>query len=757
MSLRVTNNNLSSLARPLEAAARAGLALLLSCLTLTAEAQSSFVTHDIPRVQTEPAIDGRIEESEWRAATRVPVNIEFQPGNNVPASVEARALVMENGETLFVAFIAEDPNPAEIRAYYRDRDSIWDDDWMGVVLDTFNDERRAYEFIVNPLGVQTDAIYDDLNDNEDDSWNAIWDSAGRITETGYTVELAIPLKQLRFSPSDQQQLWGIDFVRHYPRDRQNIIASAPRDRDISCYLCQIHKGQGFANLTSSRNLEIVPTVTATRIERRDPTGGEGWQEESFDPEAGVDLRWGITQDLYLNATLNPDFSQVEADSAQLDINNTFSLFFPERRTFFLDGADYFDTAQNLVHTRTIADPEYGAKLTGKAGLHSFGLLNARDETTSFLIPGNLRSRVASLGDLESEVNIGRYRLDLFERSSIGALVTDRSGPGYENTVTSVDAVLRPTDQDSFTLQTMHSSSDYPLQIQNQYGQEASLSDDYHFLEYRHNDSRWDVWMAYTDAGEDFRADLGFINRVDYRFFVTRVGRTWRGDGDDFLSRFRVALDYDVTEDQAGFKLEEEVEVFVNANGPWQSSFFGLFGGSETFWNGQYFDEQFNQVSLDFDVTQRLSLGFQLRLEDVVDFVNTRLGDSLRYGVEIGYQFGRHLELDLELLQQEFDVDGGRLFTARLADTELTWQFSNRSFLRFTAQYTDNDRNPALYVRDVEAREKDLTTQLLYSYKVNAATRFFLGYSDAAFQDDDFNSLQRNTRTLFAKFSYAWLP
>jgi hypothetical protein len=596
-----------------------------------------------------------------------------------------------------------------------------------------------------------------VNLNEDDSWNAIWDSAGQINSDGYVVEMAIPLKQLRFTPSANEQVWGIDLVRYYPRDRQTKITSNARDRDISCYLCQIEKVEGFAELRASRNLEIIPTLTANRIESRDPTSGGPWLADDIDTEASLNVRWGINQDLYLNATLNPDFSQIEADSPQLDINNTFSLFFPERRTFFLDGADYFDTSQNLVHTRNIADPDYGAKLTGKSGSHTYALLTANDQTTSFLLPGNLGSRVASLGAVDSDVSIGRYRYDIFSNSTIGALVTDRRGHGYSNTVTSLDATLRPSDQDTISIQTMHSSSEYPLQIQNDFNQANQLSDNFNVVEYRHNDRRWDVWLGYFDVGTDFRADLGFINRVDYTYFVSRVGHSWRGDGDDFFSNIRVALDYDKTFDQAGLELEEEFEVFLNMSGPLQSRLDGLFGGSKTYWNGQYFDEQFNQLSLNFAPTPSLQLGMLVRIEDVVDFANTRLGRSKRFGPELIYQWGRHLQVDLNYREQHFDVDGGRLFKARLLDSRLTYQFSNRSFLRFTAQYVDNDRNPDLYVRPVQSRSKNLGTQLLYSYKLNPVTLFFLGYADAGFQNDNFNSIEPTSRTLFAKFSYAWLP
>lgn len=731
--------------------------LLLSCLIsapfIVAQSPGNY---SIPRVAATPDIDGVIASGEWESATRITVDIETDPGENLEAAVSAEALLMEDGEVLYIAFIAKDPSPDQIRAFYRDRDSLGSDDRIGIVLDTFNDQRRAYQFYVNPLGVQQDSIFDDLSSREDRSWNAIWDSNGQIVSDGYIVEVALPLKQLRFSPSDTLQTWGIDLVREYPRDRSTRISNNPSDRNVSCYLCQIRKLDGFDDLTPSMNLEVIPTLTTIAVETRDPATDD-WESDDLDPEGGLDVRWGITQDLYLNGTINPDFSQVEADSAQLDVNNTFSLFYPERRTFFLDGADYFNTQLNLVHTRNIADPEYGLKLTGKNSDHSYGLLAANDETTSFLIPGNLSSSVASLNDLKSDIAVARYRYDIFENSTIGALITDRTGDGYQNTVFSIDALLRPTDQDAISIQGMRSSSDYPLQIQTRYNQEDHLSDDHLYLEYRHSDREWDWRVGYTDIGDDFRADMGFINRVGYKFFVTTVGRTWRSDGDNFFSRIRFAADYDRTEDQSGLKLEEETEFFINMNGPWQSTWDGLFGGSITYWNGKYFDEQFNQVSVSFSPGTNLQMGMNVRIEDVVDFANTRLGKSMRYGPEFEYQWNKHLQFSLDFNLQEFDSDGKHLFRAKLIDVRTTYQFSARSFLRFTLQHTDTERDPLRYVRPVQETNKELTTQLLYSYKVNAATRFFLGYSDAGFQNDSYNSIEQTNRTFFAKFSYAWLP
>lgn len=728
--------------------------LLLGQHAALAQESPSF---SIPHVTSAPTIDGVLQDREWAGASRVLLDTEFEPGEGIPASVQTEAFIMEDGENLYVAFIAQDPNPEEIRAFFRDRDSIGGSDFSGVALDTFNDDARAFIFLVTPVGVQYDAINDDLTGNEDESWNALWESEGQINDTGYTIEIAIPFKQLRFPSGEQEKVWGISFIRDYPRDRRYRFSNADISKNISCFVCQFEGASGFANIEPSRNIEVIPTVT-TRAQRSRPNPVlDPWSDTTNETEAGVDLRWGINQDNYLNATLNPDFSQVEADSAQLDINNTFSLYFPEKRTFFLDGADYFNTNMNIVHTRNIADPDYGIKLTGKTGKHSYGFMQANDTSTSFLIPNNESSSLANLLNTESDVSVLRYRQDVLDRSSIGAVLTHREGGDYSNTVSGLDGRLRLSDSDVINAQFLRSQSDYPLAIQTRYGQDDSLNDNAMLVEYRHNDGRWDVWAERVEYGKDFRADMGFINRVDYDRNTVRVGHTWRYETGSFFDRIRVALDWDNTHDKAGLELEEEFEVFLEMQGPYQSRLDGLFGGSKTYYNGFYFDEQFNQLSLSIRPIRELSARMTVRVEDVVDFANTRLGHSKRYTPSINYQFGRHLQLDLEHIYQTFDVSGGRLFTANLTELRSTYQFSTRSFVRLILQYGDTEREQALYIRPVQSRYKELTTQLLYSYKLSAQTLFFIGYSDSGFQNDGLNSIETNSRTVFAKFSYAWQP
>jgi hypothetical protein len=277
------------------------------------------------------------------------------------------------------------------------------------------------------------------------------------------------------------------------------------------------------------------------------------------------------------------------------------------------------------------------------------------------------------------------------------------------------------------------------------------------VQYNHIDAEWDWRIGYDDIGKDFRADLGFVNRVDYKYFVTTVGRTWRADGDSFFSRIRFAADYDRTEDQSGKQLEEELEFFLNMNGPAQSYLNALVGGSKTYWNGKTFDEQFNQLSMGFSPTANLGIGATLRIEDVVDFANTRLGRSNRLSPFIRLQFGRHCNLILATLFNSSMLMAVGCLLRTCPTLRTTYQFTAKSFLRFTLQYNDRERDQSLYLSSVQSRSKDLTAQLLYSYRFTAATRFFVGYSDASFQDDRFDSIEPINRSVFAKFTYAWQP
>lgn len=732
--------------------------LLLLFLPPIATAQNLTIN----RVDSQPVIDGSVGNEEWSKATKTKLHVETTPGENVSPSVQTDVLLMEDGAFLYVAFIAHDPDVDKIRAYYSDHDMLGGHDSVGIVLDTFNDERQAFEFFVNPLGVQRDLINDDINKRHDPAWDALWESAGKINDSNYSVEMAIPLNQLRFKNAQAEQTWGIDLVRLYPRDRFTRMGANELDRGVNCYLCQLKKANGFEALQSRLNLTLTPSITGNVTETRDLPDEPNWVREDFDPDAGFDLRWGINQSLYLNATVNPDFSQVEADNAQLAVNTTFSLFFPERRTFFLDGANYFNSRLNLVHTRNIAEPDYGVKLTGKNSGHSYGVLAARDTVTSFIAPGNQGSELVTLDDTESDVFAARYRYDIGNDYTIGVIATDRRANDYANSVMGFDGIFQLSESDRVEFLALYSDSENPESVQAEDEQNlAAQQDDRAFtMQYRHDDRRWHWFARYDDFGEDFRADLGFINRVDFNKREIGGGHLWYPTQLPY-KRIRFSSNWDKSYNQSGKELEEELEAVVGfGDGPKQS-FIDVGGGiRDRFYDDEYFDESWVYFVAGLRPVPELFTFFFTEHAKVIDFENTRLGDIQTYEIEFNYRIGRHIQTSGEVRHQRFTVDNGVLFKTNIFDVKATYQFNARSFLRFTTQFTNVERNIDLYLDPddgLDQTDKTISTQLLYSYKINAQSRFFLGYSDAGFQDDQYSSIKKTTRTFFVKATYAWQP
>lgn len=724
-------------------------------IPIAAQAQ---VIGNIPTTDQPIRIDGELVEPAWQDALRVTLDIETRPGENIAAPVETEALLIEDGKRLLVAFRAYDPDPTKIRAFLRDRDASFADDFVGVVLDTFNDERRAFEFFVNPLGAQMDLIQDDVNDNEDDSWDAIWSSAGNITDFGYVVEIAIPFTQLRFTKSTSLQTWGIDLLRFYPRADRHRISINRLDRGINCYLCQLAKVQGMENAKPGRDLEIVPTFVASQAETREDVVLDPLERGSVDTDVGVSARWGITPDVTLNVAVNPDFSQVEADVAQLDVNRQFAIFFPETRPFFLEGADYYSSPIDAVFTRNIADPNLGLKLTGKLGSSTYGLIAADDAVTNLLFPGTFGSDSDSL-DNGSQAFVGRYRRDLGRNSTLGALVTARSGDDYHNYVAGVDGRLRFKETESVRFQYLVSDTGYPGETALEFEQPiGDFSGSATLLEYAHNARNWFWFLEHQDYDQDFRADLGFITQVGFDKQIAGLGYVWHGDEDNWWNRFQLSGDWDITHDENGRLLERELEARVQFNGPLQS--FVRFGG---FRRARFFDEVlFDESRLDFYGEFRpfggLFVGLFAAYGDNIDFSNTRLGKQLNFNPRVNWNINKHLLLRWRHRFVDLDTpEGEDIFQARLNDVRLTWQFNVLSFIRFTMQHQDIQRNQDVYIDDVDSRSRSLGTQLLYSYKINPQTVFFLGYSDNHIDDDETPGFAVSDRVLFMKLGYAWIP
>ena len=734
------------------------LSLFLPSYIIAATDSVSVGIKSIPDVVGEVSIDGRLEEAVWQSALKLDMDVETRPGENIEPPVKTEAFIMADSDRLLIAFKAYDPDPSAIRAYLRDRDSAFSDDFVGVVLDTFNDERRAFEFFVNPLGVQMDLTQDDINGNEDESWDAIWDSAGEITEFGFVVEMSIPFTQLRFPNSDGKQTWGIDVLRFYPRVDRHRISINKLDRGVNCYLCQLSKFEGLENAKPGKDLEIVPTLTGAQTETREDVLLDPLEGGSVDAELGLSARWGVTPDMTLNLAVNPDFSQVEADVAQLDVNRQFAIFFPEKRPFFLEGADYFASPIDAVFTRNIADPNLGLKLTGKNGASTYGVFAADDEITNILFPGTFESDGESL-DQSNQSFVGRYRRDLGKKSTLGALATVRSGDDYHNYVGGIDGRFRFKESESIRFQYLASNTEYPVALATDFEQpDGEFTGSALQVEYEHNARNWFWYAEHADFDSDFRADLGFVTRVGFDQQILGLGRVWHGDDDNWWNRIQVSGDWDITHDENGRLLERELEGGVRFNGPLQSFFrVGALHRARLF-DDVLFEEDRMDAYGEFRPFGGLFLGLYVAVGENIDLANTRLGDQINVNPRVNWNINKHLLMRWQHRFVDLDTKQGEdIFRARLNDVRLTWQFSIRSFIRFTMQHQDVERNQAVYIDDVDTRSRSLGTQLLYSYKLNPQTVFFLGYSDSHVDDDELPGLTVADRTLFMKLGYAWIP
>lgn len=742
------------------------LALVLTGLSDVASAESeqettptstrlrTRVPFPIPAATGDITLDGAVTESLWETALKLELRYEVRPGENIPPPVRTELLLAHDDRNLYVAFRCYDDTPSAIRARYGDRDTMFNDDFVGVVLDTFNDERRAYEFFANPLGVQGDMLMDDVSGNEDSAWNAIWESAGRITETGYEVEFVIPFTQLRFPATSGPQTWGIDGIRSYPRRDRHHITLFPRIRGENSYLGQEEKISGFAGVRRGQNLEIIPTVTALRTDGRAEFPRGRLTNLRAEGDFGVTTKWGITPNVTLNATVNPDFSQVEADAVQLDVNNQFALFFNETRPFFLEGSDFFRSARlNLLHTRQLVQPNGALKVSGKTGRHAFGLFSAQDGTTTIILPESQRSRTRVL-EADTLATVGRYRFDVGGNSTVGAMVTDRRGSGYFNNVVAVDTRHRFSAADSITaIVALSTSEDAPsIASLTSAGQRHDTAIDMHYM---HGVRNWYSYLNYGDLGKDFRADLGFITQVDTRRWEVGGGRTWHGDETQFYDQIQINGNFDQSEEQDRSLIEREWEAYASISGAWES--FAQFGGGvrRRVFNGVTFDQRFQSAFVRLRPSRDVLIGGSVNWGDWIDFTHTRAADQFSFRPFVNLNYGRHVSVRLSHIYDVLDVAGGRLFSAHVPEARIVYQHDVRTLFRAIVQYTGIARAAPLYTARVPAASRDLFAQLLFSYKVNAQTALYFGYVSGVSGTDQF-AMTHEKQTLFAKVSYAWL-
>jgi uncharacterized protein DUF5916/cellulose/xylan binding protein with CBM9 domain len=724
---------------------------------LTTQKLPSFA---IPHSTKTIKVDGELNDDGWQHALAISLNIVNNPWNNLPSPVNTTAKIIEDGKYLYISFLAEDPNPEDIIGFLGDRDTKWGDDLVGIKLDTFNSRRLNYTFLVNPFGVQNDSIQNEVTGDNNYLWDGIWQSYGKITAQGYQVEIAIPFNILNFEQGDHEKTWAIELVRLYPRNERLRISHMPIDRNNACWICQMPEITGFKQAKIGQNVTLTPFAVASRNDTRDIYNENDNEFISQDnTDTGIDLRWGITPSTLLNATINPDFSTVESDTGQLSVNTTFSLFYDEKRTFFLENSDYFASNYNLVYTRNIADPDYGVKLTGRQKDHSYGIFVTNDKLTNFIVPGNTGSRLVSLAQ-ESQNAAANYRYNVNDNFSVGILSTYRNSKDYYNFINAVDAKYRFDDSNSLLAQLLYSDTDYI----NQFTGQAFK------IDFVHESENWLIEAGKQQLTSGFRADLGFMTKADFKEDKVNIERIFYADSDDFWTEFRLFTKWNSQHNINNEFIEKTQKMGATFLGPMLSTITASYEAADKIGlrqddsitqlsnNTTRFDESFLDLYADFQPVSRVFIGAGAILGKKIDYSNDRIGDYQELYSFITLYATDHLAFDFYLQNQQLDNDNGYIFTADLIDVRISYQFDVRSYLKLNLVYSDVDRNPDNNPNSFFSKKDiNLSSQLIYSYEVNPQTVFFLGYSDNSYQDDDLSRLKRDQRTFFTKISYAWMP
>ncbi|MFZ2055501.1 MAG: DUF5916 domain-containing protein [Candidatus Aminicenantales bacterium] len=727
-------------------------------LSAAAAAQDPAENYVISPAASKIKVDGLLDEDAWQKATVIKLPYEWMPGDNAPAPVETECLVTFDRSGFYIAFRCFDPKPEEIRAHLMDRDAtdtLIQDDHINVIIDAFNDERRGFQFRVNPLGVQADANFSEMEGYEDFSWDAIWASAGKINDWGYAIEIAIPFNQLRFPRTAERQTWGFSAERSWPRSVRHRMESHPRDRNRACLLCQFNKLSGFEGISPGRNLEFDPTLTASRTDAMDMAGfpSGGLEQGPVQAEPGITAKWGLTPNLILNATANPDFSQVEADVAQLDVNKRFALYYPEKRPFFLEGGDFFLTPIQAVFTRTVADPLWGTKLTGKSGRSALGFFAAQDRINNLIFPSNQGSASTSL-DQDVTGGVFRYRHDVGKGSTLGLLYTGRAGSGYANHVAGADGFFRLSQSTSIRFQYLHSETEYPGAVALDFGQNQGVfGGDALQTEFMHMTRNWQAFASYSDINSGFRADYGFMPRVDVRTFDGELHRLFWGNGKSWFTRLEFWLRGYYTADHDGRMTDSRLALGGSYHGPLQSTVAAIGRLNREYYNGVTYDVSDLVCALTFKPAGGMSFGFESNLAKAIDYNNYRPAEALRLGPWMELGLGTHINLNVYHSLERLESSDLRTYTANLSQVRLIYNFNVRSFVRAIMQYRDVNRVPERYIFPVDPHSKGVFTQFLFSYKINPQTVLFLGYSDNSLGLQGID-ITRTDHTFFFKIGYA---
>ena len=723
----------------------------------------------IPRVDEPPILEDYLNMKPNGAMdgklAKVEGFIQQVPRDGEPSSQRTEVYLGYDDKNLYAIIIAFDSEPGKIRARMVPRENIFADDFVTMNIDTFYDQRRSYEFWVNPFGIQTDVRWTE-GGRFATSFDTLWHSRGKLTDQGYLVWMTIPFKSLRF-PSTPEQTWGITFWRSIPRVNERSSWPHILSR-IEGELNQAATLRGLENISPGRNIQLIPYGffrSFRALDALDPSQPR-FVTDRAQPDAGLDAKFVFKENLALDVTLNPDFSQVESDEPQVTANRRFEVFFPEKRPFFLENTSFFETPINISFSRRIADPQFGIRLTGKTGPYAIGALLADDES-----PGKRVPMDDPLHGKRARFAILRINRDLFKQSTLGLIYTDREFAGSSNRVGGLDGRFKLSKNWVASFQGVTSSTQfldgsrvagpaYDAQLQR-----GSFFSRQFF--YR---------LEYNDRSPGFRTEPGFLRRPDIRRVNQSVRYNFRPEG-KYLISWGPEFNSEAVFDHSGTRLDWLHSPGIN----WEfmgRTFFRLFYDAtrerlrpqdfpvlpenRDFSRNRkgfgFFTEYFPQVTFRGNYSRGTRINFVPPGGQEPVLANLTSGD---FGVTLRPVTRLRIENSYILERLTGRSRGASIFNNHIVRSKWNWQFNRELSLRVILQYDTLLANPELTALETT---KNFNADFLLTYLVNPWTALYVGYNSNA-QNIDLlptatgSEIVRTRRFLndgrqfFVKFSY----
>jgi hypothetical protein len=674
--------------------------------------------------------------------------IAREPADGAPPTQDTDVYLAYDDHNLYAVFICWDKEPDKIRARMTRREDIFSDDSAEIMIDTFNDARRGYAFAANPLGIQWDALWTEGSIGNglpadysgfDQSFDTVWNSEGQLTSQGYMLLMTIPFKSLRFPKTDPQQ-WRIILNRSIPRTNENLFWPRISNR-IQGRFNQAATATGIDHISPARNIQLIPygLLRGFRdIDDRDPTHPM-FSNRTLQPEVGLDAKFILHDSFVLDATINPDFSQIESDQPQITVNQRFAVFFPEKRPFFLENSNYFTSPIDLVFTRNIGHPEFGLRLTGKSGPWAVGVLASDDRA-----PGEALPPTDSHAGDRATYTVARVSRDILDQSTIGAIYTDREFAGGYNRVGGIDANLKLDQHWRLQGQAVSSATHDII------AGTPRVDGLGYTLDLERIGRKLNLQSQYLDFSPNFETQTGFVNRVDLREQLLKASYYWRPEGKFLISygptlqMFNIwdhsgtALDYFA---YPGFRVDMTRGTYVNLH-PYgyddvrlrpidYSTLSRVTAYPQPFWGIDAGTSWFKE----FDLTAFFVSGVGVNFNPAANQAPT-IGHEDQGNFTLTFHAAGRLRIDNAYLIEHIRERDPHLtaVTNHIIRSKWNYQFTRNLSARLILQYNAVLSNPDI---SSLSRTKNFNTDFLITYLIHPGTAIYVGYNS------DLENLDRN--------------